>query len=173
MPSRGEVHATSLRYPCIKLDKSMYVPIYKSMWQLWQIQQFERCGNVYYEKLYGQYINISWWSLCSIHLSRDDIRASAAQHHCISSHQCNREATEELAGGFSLFTPLLPCQSLPNAPHHASCHTVEAAKSLHCQGKELQPLGSASFGRVSHFPIIGFCKSLASFSCRACHIGWG
>ena len=119
-----------------------------------------------------QYIDISW-SLCSIHLSRNDIRASAAQHHCISSHQRHREATEELAGGFSLFTALLPCQSLPNAPHHASCHTVEAAKSLHRQGEELQPLGSASIRRISHFPIIGFFKSLASFSCRACHISWG
>ena len=41
------------------------------------------------------------------------------------------------------------------------------------RGEELQPLGSASIRRVSHFPIIGFLKSLASFSCRACHISWG
>ena len=26
--------------------------------------------------------------LCSVHLSSNDIRASAAQHHCVPSHQC-------------------------------------------------------------------------------------
>ena len=111
--------------------------------------------------------------LGSVHCGRDDIMTSAVEHGRVPPHQSNRDSTEKLARWFSLVTALLSGQSLPKSPQHIRCHTMKAPESFYCQRRKLEPLSSARFCSISHFPVISFGECLACFRCCACHVGWG
>ena len=59
---------------------------------------------------------IQWvfmFSLHTINFSRDEVGASAPQHHSIASHQSDRNSAEKLACRLPIITPLLASNSLP------------------------------------------------------------
>ena len=120
-------------------------------------------GNIYYRKFYNYIIDNDKMTklLGSIYFGRDDIMASAVDHGRVRPHQGHRDSTEKLACWLSFVTTLLSGKSLPKSPHHIRCHTMKAPESFYCQRRKLEPLSSARFCSISHFPVISFGECLA------------
>ena len=71
----------------------------------------------------------------------------------ISPLEVERDALEELAGGFSLISTTVSCQSSPQF-----LQLVHTAERLKCNRQEGQPLLLACLGSVTDFTLIGFGK---------------